>query len=72
MDTSAQLTNVVFSLNDATLVWSKNYEDTLTKWDLFVEELKACFSDSVTKKKQAKETLSQLAQLSPTPLTSKC
>lgn len=49
-DSTAQLTNVVFSLTDTALVWYENHEDALTTWEIFVEELKACFGDSVAKR----------------------
>ncbi|XP_070388854.1 uncharacterized protein [Dermacentor albipictus] len=62
LDATAQLTNVVF-LTDTALVWYKNHEDALTTWEHFVDELKACFGDSVAKKKRAEQTLSQRAQL---------
>lgn len=62
-NSTAQLSNVVFSLTDTALVWYENHEDTLTSWELFVEELRAYFGDSSAKKKRAEQTLSQRAQV---------
>lgn len=62
-DSAAQLSHVVLSLTNTALLWYDNHEDTLTTWETFVEELKKCFGDSITKKKRAEHTLSQRAQL---------
>lgn len=62
-DSAAQLSHVVLSLTNTALLWYDNHEDTLTTWEIFEEELKKCFGDSITKKKRAEQTLSQRAQL---------
>ncbi|XP_077557041.1 uncharacterized protein LOC144170904 [Haemaphysalis longicornis] len=62
-DTAAQLSNVVFSLDETALTWFENNESKLTTWDRFVEEISARFGDSVGKKKQAEQTLLHRAQV---------
>lgn len=61
-DQAVQLANVVFFLAGTALLWFENHEDTLATWDTFVNELKKCFSDTVSKKKRAEQTLAQRAQ----------
>ncbi|XP_077564585.1 uncharacterized protein LOC144180052 [Haemaphysalis longicornis] len=61
--TAAQLSNVVFSLDETALTWFENNESKLTTWGRFVEEISARFGDSVGKKKQAEQTLLHRAQV---------
>lgn len=62
-DSAAQLSNLVFSLAHTAVVWYENHEDTLTSWELLVQDLRSCFGDSSAKKKRAKQMLSQRAQV---------
>uniref|UniRef100_L7LYG4 CCHC-type domain-containing protein n=1 Tax=Rhipicephalus pulchellus TaxID=72859 RepID=L7LYG4_RHIPC len=61
--TSAKLVNVAFFLAGTALLWFENHEHVLTTWQTFVEELKACFGDTSSKKKKAEQTLARRAQL---------
>ena len=61
--TPAKLVNVAFFLAGTALLWFENHEHVLTTWPTFVEELKACFGDTSSKKKKAEQTLSRRAQL---------
>ena len=57
-----KLEYVALFLTETTLIWYENHEESLTTWELFVEEMKQCFGDSDSKKKGAERTLAQRAQ----------
>lgn len=62
-DQVMQLANVVFYLAGTALLWFENHEEALATWEQFVEEIKQCFGDSISKKKKAEQTLAQRAQI---------
>ncbi|KAH8021631.1 hypothetical protein HPB51_016027 [Rhipicephalus microplus] len=59
----AKLVNVVFFLAGTALLWFENLEHVLPTWDIFVKELKACFGDTSSTKKNAEQTLLRRTQL---------
>lgn len=62
-DQVMQLDNVVFYLAGTALLWFENHEEALATWEQFVDEIKQCFGDSISKKKKAEQTLAQRAQI---------